>query len=259
MKSINNTQENIIKLNIGGNYFTTSRATLCADKDSMLGVMFSGIHHVTKCDDGAYFIDADGTHFRYILNFLSGKIKDTSQLPTDLLTLHQIKVEANYFQVKGLENMIDSLLPKNSELSQHSTDSGPPLQQGYISRFFSQSANITGYQYTQSPLPYLLVSTSSLCFDNLNLDGICFASTLFQYPVTFRKASLVGVNFRNCQFAQGADFSNADLRSCDFRGSTIDKVTQPININKFIGCKHFDEAYWTNLVFAKTNYRINQL
>ena len=146
MKSINDTRENIIKLNIGGNYFTTSRATLCADKDSMLGVMFSGIHHVTKCDDGAYFIDADGTHFRYILNFLRGKIKDTSQLPTDLLILHQMKVEANYFQVKGLENMIDLLLQRNLELSQDSSDRGSPLRQNYISRLLSQATN-NGYQY----------------------------------------------------------------------------------------------------------------
>ena len=257
MKSINNTGEKIIKLNIGGNYFTTSRATLCADKDSMLGVMFSGIHHVTKCDNGAYFIDADGTHFRYILNFLRGKIKDTSQLPTDLLTLHQIKVEANYFQVKGLENMIDPLLQKKSELSQHSTDRGPALQQDYISRFFSQPTN-TSYQYQKAPLPHLLISTSPLCFDNLNLDEICFASTNFQYTVTFRNASLVGANFRNCEFAQGVDFSNADLRRCDFRASTIDKAAQCYSrpLFNFTGCKHFDEAYCTNLAFTKRTYGI---
>ena len=251
MKLINNTQENIIKLNIGGNYFTTSRATLCADKDSMLGVMFSGIHHVTKCDDGAYFIDADGTHFRYILNFLRGKIKDASQLPTDLLTLHQIKVEANYFQVKGLENMIDPLLQKNQELSGYCTDRGPPLQQDYISRFFSQ-ATILSRPSQQTPLPYLLLSTYALRFDNLNLDGICFASTYFQNTVTFRNTSLVGANFRNCEFAIGGDFRDADLRRCDFRGSDIDRG---IGKSNFLGCKHFDEAYFTNLARIKTSYR----
>ena len=253
MKSINDTRENIIKLNIGGNYFTTSRATLCADKDSMLGVMFSGIHHVTKCDDGAYFIDADGTHFRYILNFLRGKIKDTSQLPTDLLILHQMKVEANYFQVKGLENMIDLLLQRNLELSQDSSDRGSPLQQNYISRLFLQATN-NGYQYQNTP--WLFFSNSSLCFDNLNLDGICFARTQFKYMVTFRNASLVGANFRNCDFPAGADFSGAELRRCDFRGSAID-TSYNMAAFKFTGCKHFDEAYCTNLTSIKAAYGIN--
>ena len=255
MKSINDTRENIIKLNIGGNYFTTSRATLCADKDSMLGVMFSGIHHVTKCDDGAYFIDADGTHFRYILNFLRGKIKDTSQLPTDLLILHQMKVEANYFQVKGLENMIDLLLQRNLELSQDSSDRGSPLQQNYISRLFSQTIN-NSYQYQNKQC--LFLSNSSLCFDNLNLDGICFASTQFQYMVTFKNASLVGANFRNCHFQAGADFSGAELRRCDFRGSDIDSSYNR-GAFKFRGCKHFDEAYCTNLTSIKEFYGINYL
>lgn len=255
MKSINDTRENIIKLNIGGNYFTTSRATLCADKDSMLGVMFSGIHHVTKCDDGAYFIDADGTHFRYILNFLRGKIKDTSQLPTDLLILHQMKVEANYFQVKGLENMIDPLLQRNLELSQDSSDRGSPLQQNYISRLFSQTIN-NSYQYQNKQC--LFLSNSSLCFDNLNLDGICFASTQFQYMVTFKNASLVGANFRNCHFQAGADFSGAELRRCDFRGSDIDSSYNR-GAFKFRGCKHFDEAYCTNLTSIKEFYGINYL
>ena len=36
----------------------------------MLAVMFSGRHHATKGGDGRYFIDRDGTHFRYILNYL---------------------------------------------------------------------------------------------------------------------------------------------------------------------------------------------
>ena len=36
----------------------------------MLAVMFSGRHNVTTDEDGRYFLDRDGTHFRYILNYL---------------------------------------------------------------------------------------------------------------------------------------------------------------------------------------------
>ena len=60
----------IIKLDVGGNRFTTSRATLCRCSDTMLGAMFSGRHALLQDVDGYYFIDRDGTNFRYILNFL---------------------------------------------------------------------------------------------------------------------------------------------------------------------------------------------
>ena len=36
----------------------------------MLAAMFSGKYKIDKEDDGRFFIDWDGTHFRYILNFL---------------------------------------------------------------------------------------------------------------------------------------------------------------------------------------------
>ena len=37
--------------------------------DSKLSAMFSE-HTLEQCEDGSYFIDRDGTHFRYILNYL---------------------------------------------------------------------------------------------------------------------------------------------------------------------------------------------
>ena len=60
----------IIRLNVGGILFTTSLDTLLYDENSMLALMFSGRYNVEKDDEGWYFIDRDGTHFRYILNFL---------------------------------------------------------------------------------------------------------------------------------------------------------------------------------------------
>ena len=58
------------KLNVGDQYFTMSRQTLTKDKGSMLHAMFSGRFDTKPGEDGSYFIDRDGTHFRYILNYL---------------------------------------------------------------------------------------------------------------------------------------------------------------------------------------------
>ena len=60
----------IVRLSVGGVHFETSLETLCSDPNSMLAAMFSGRHNVMKDEDGRYFIDRDGTHFRYILNYL---------------------------------------------------------------------------------------------------------------------------------------------------------------------------------------------
>ena len=60
----------IVRLSVGGVVFETSIETLCADPNSMLAAMFSGRHNVIKDEEGRYFIDRDGTHFRYILNYL---------------------------------------------------------------------------------------------------------------------------------------------------------------------------------------------
>jgi hypothetical protein len=60
----------IVRLSVGGVHFETSIETLRGDPDSMLAAMFSGRHNICKDEDGRYFIDRDGTHFRYILNYL---------------------------------------------------------------------------------------------------------------------------------------------------------------------------------------------
>ena len=56
-----------VKLNVGGHHFTTSIQTLTKDHDSMLAAMFSGRFEMKPSKDGTFFIDRDGTYFRFIL------------------------------------------------------------------------------------------------------------------------------------------------------------------------------------------------
>jgi hypothetical protein len=62
--------EPIVNLNVGGVRVSTSLTTLGRFPDTMIGCMFSGRHTLPKGEDGYFFIDRDGTHFRHILNFL---------------------------------------------------------------------------------------------------------------------------------------------------------------------------------------------
>ena len=48
MQQLHNIQENVITLNVGGQIYTTSKSTLCSQKESMLAAMFSGHHKLEK-------------------------------------------------------------------------------------------------------------------------------------------------------------------------------------------------------------------
>ena len=72
----------------------------------MLHAMFSGRFDSKPDEDGSYFIDRDGTHFRYILNYLrTGELV----VPDDKTVRHELLIEAKFYQVEGI---IDVLEPK---------------------------------------------------------------------------------------------------------------------------------------------------
>ena len=82
-------------------------ATLQRELDSVLGVMFSGHHKIIKQEDKSVFIDCDGAYFGVILNFLRGNIKSLDQLPDDKLILRDISVEAEFYQLRKLIEIIN--------------------------------------------------------------------------------------------------------------------------------------------------------
>ena len=66
----------------------------------MLHAMFSGRFDTKPAEDGCYFIDRDGTHFRYILNYLR-----TGQLvvPDDKIVRTELLTEAEFYRVEGIQ------------------------------------------------------------------------------------------------------------------------------------------------------------
>eukprot|EP00040_Diaphanoeca_grandis_P012936 m.65423 g.65423 ORF g.65423 m.65423 type:complete len:336 (-) comp23556_c1_seq1:305-1312(-) len=97
-----------IKLDIGGKVFATSDSSILKDPDSMLGRMFSGRHALEKDEDGCYFIDRDGEHFRYILNYLRNIDNPQAlKLPTNKTIIQELLVEAEYYQLNGLIEVLN--------------------------------------------------------------------------------------------------------------------------------------------------------
>ena len=89
----------VINLNVGGQIYTTSLATLTKYSESMLGAMFSGRFAAQKDSNGNYFIDRDGALFRYILGFLrNGQL----HVPENFHEFGLLLKEAEFFQIPAL-------------------------------------------------------------------------------------------------------------------------------------------------------------
>ena len=97
-----------INLNVGGHVFKTSVQTLTKDPNSMLAAMFSGKFEMKPCEDGSFFIDRDGTYFRFILNYLrTGKLT----LPEGATFLKELEEEAEFYQIQGIIDELSSSEP----------------------------------------------------------------------------------------------------------------------------------------------------
>ena len=104
----------IVKLNVGGQHFTTSLQTLTRDPNSMLAAMFPGRHKVQTTEDGSFFIDRDGTYFRFILNYLrNGELI----LPDGATFLKELEAEAKFYQLQGILDELQRTAPKDFEES----------------------------------------------------------------------------------------------------------------------------------------------
>ena len=75
--------------------------------------MFSGRFDTKPGEDGSYFIDRDGTHFRYILNYLrTGKLV----LPEDMVVRKELLTEAEFYQIEGIRNELKARPFKDSAI-----------------------------------------------------------------------------------------------------------------------------------------------
>ena len=97
--------------------FTTTKETLTKDSGSLLDDMFNSKQTVQYEEDGSVFIDRDGKHFGYILNYLRSDfgLQGGVILPQTVPELEELRSEAMYFQMVSLVGIITDALGKKRE------------------------------------------------------------------------------------------------------------------------------------------------
>lgn len=105
-----------VKLNIGGEYFHTSKDTLCMSSRYFKKMFGGSWSRLVDSDDNAIFIDRDPTYFKDILNYMRNNVINLDIMTAEKLTA--IWVEAEFYQIDTLL----ALLKETDQVLQHVTE-----------------------------------------------------------------------------------------------------------------------------------------
>eukprot|EP01125_Pyxidicula_operculata_P012270 TRINITY_DN4028_c0_g1_i2.p1 TRINITY_DN4028_c0_g1~~TRINITY_DN4028_c0_g1_i2.p1 ORF type:complete len:309 (+),score=42.96 TRINITY_DN4028_c0_g1_i2:22-948(+) len=115
--------DDLVRLNVGGKEFVTTRTTLTSVKGSMLEAMFSGRHQLQPGSDGRFFLDRNPDLFKRILQYLrDGLLQLPSFDAKGKVTRQALISEFDYFCIPIMKTIKEKearkLLEKNVIQSQ---------------------------------------------------------------------------------------------------------------------------------------------
>ncbi|XP_013396002.1 uncharacterized protein LOC106163078 [Lingula anatina] len=140
MSQLHRIQESRVKLDIGGQQFTTALQTLQKEPYCFFARMFSGRHSMETNADGSYFIDRDGTHFRYILNYLrDGEVKEGT-MPDNESFYNELLIEAEHYQIRGLVEHLKNLIRQCGKPKRRVSPGESPPERSYSTRVSGRSS-----------------------------------------------------------------------------------------------------------------------
>ena len=210
--------QKIIRFNVGGTEFSTSRETIQNDRCSMLSIM---LRHEemqgTKDQSGAFFIDRDPAYFRYVLNFLRDGSVD---LPEDRHELSQLLREAEFYQVDGLCKAIRKHRRRRARIS----------REAFLSMINTRGT--TGLMFPNTDFSGEDLSHMNItkgCFINADLSDSDLRFSDFE-KTRFSGALFRGSNLSNASFTEakmdgvdltGANLQKAQLYKCDLKNACL--------------------------------------
>ena len=192
----------IVKLNVGGAIYTTSRATLTKYPNSMLAAMFSGSLPTTQDEHGNYWIDRNREMFRYVLEFLrSGRL----MIPEDFQDFELLQSEADFYQ---LTDFIKAVQARSSQRYHGHERKDETSKEENLAVKLTLSNTVSSYLQMFGPKDALCELTSILSpYRCGNLNSVTFNKSYLRIenydchrlPMVALKVEVFNMGFRPCQ------------------------------------------------------------
>ncbi|KAK3107309.1 hypothetical protein FSP39_011592 [Pinctada imbricata] len=132
-------RDKILKLNVGGVFYTTTKSTLTTVYGSHLWRIATGDVHVMRDERGSIFLDRDGYVFRFVLNYLR-----TNKLivPNGYKELHLLKEEADYFGLDDLVAEVERVLTSRRRRNRPKINKSVSRSWGSFSKICDENGSI---------------------------------------------------------------------------------------------------------------------
>ena len=237
MEAIEVSDDDIIHLNVGGQKFTTTRATLCQVQGSLLATMFSGRweDRVKRDKDGVVFFDFNPEYFGWILDYLRAKKISSPENPAVLAEVpkNQMKNFNTLLEYLGLSNEIVPARP--TEVVQNEKfnvcSSGITVQEnGRVAVHDSNSGHgyALGENVYQRGIARFKLKLESFQDNNWILVGIVKADVIpkdnFSYICVDSKGWVLGKNSGQGMWENGSFKKYDSLVNKTKQGDTVELV-----------------------------------
>uniref|UniRef100_UPI00398EA899 BTB/POZ domain-containing protein KCTD9 isoform X2 n=1 Tax=Pristiophorus japonicus TaxID=55135 RepID=UPI00398EA899 len=223
-----------ITLNVGGQYFTTTRSTLVnKEPESMLAHMFrdKGAWGNKRDHQGGFLIDRSPEYFMPILNYL----RHGQLIVNKGLNLLGVLEEAKFFGIDSLIEQLEQLIKNSLPAEDHS-----PISRKEFVRFLlatptkselrCQGANLQGVKMLCSNAEGASLkgcnfedpSGLKANLEGANLKGVDMEGSQMT-GINLRVATLKNAKLKNCNL-RGATLAGTDLENCDLSGCDLQEA-----------------------------------
>lgn len=231
-----------VTLNVGGRVFTTTRATLMNEPNSMLARMFSPAEAWSNVSDasGAVLIDRSPVYFEPIINYLrhGQLILDKEVNPQGVLE------EAKFFGISGILEQLEELVK-----AMENVEDAPLSRSEFVKILLStpsncelrcQGINLDSADLSKLDLRFINFKMANLrktdlgnanlsncCLERANLSGAHMDGAILSCT-RLQRAHMEGASLRGCNFEDPAgtraNLEGVNLKNSDLEGSQLGNV-----------------------------------
>ena len=210
-----------ITIEVGNDKFRTQVSTLAKYQGSLLYEIVRGL----KKNQDRVFIDRDGKHFKFILNYLrqgNRVLRGPVMKNIDEYLLEEILAEVEFYSLTDLARLLRRKLVS-------------------INKTRVTFDLMLNKKYFLKCAPTTFVTSAEIIVKNENMNNIIFQSIKFQHAVTFDTCTMIKGKFINCEFSGVIRFKNVDVEEVCFENC------HPVNFSKQI---YFTETDSSRIIYS---------